>query len=250
MKQNKFNIIVPFYNVEKWVSYCVNSVANQSYSNYECYLIDDMSTDNTVNIIESLVADDNKFHVIRNQEKKYALKNIHDTLDQTDPNDNDIIVILDGDDWLAGDNVLEKLNNVYNLEKCWMTYGSYIEYPHRVRGKFASKISDHIIENKLYRESEWMASHLRTFRYKLWDKINTDDFIFSKSGKHVKAAWDLAFVYPMLEMAGNRAHYVKDILYVYNRANPLNEDKINHNIQLSEENEIRQKSKYALLEVL
>ena len=71
---------------------------------------------------------------------------------------------------------------------------------------------------------------------------------FSKTEKFYKAAWDLAFVFPLLEMAGKKAKYIKDILYVYNRQNPLNEDKINHKLQLSEEHEIRQKEKYILLE--
>lgn len=131
-----------------------------------------------------------------------------------------------------------------------MTYGSYAEFPKNVRGKFAKQISDYVINNNLFRESEWLSSHLRTFRYKLWDNIDKKDFISSQTGRYVKAAWDLAFVYPMLEMAGKRARYVKDILYVYNRSNPLNEDKVNHGVQLAEESEVRQKSKYSLLESL
>jgi glycosyltransferase involved in cell wall biosynthesis len=248
--ENNFKIVVPFYNVEKWITYCVRSIKSQSYKNYQCFLIDDISTDNTVEILKKEIEGHENFHLIQNKEKKFALKNIHDTLESTQPESRDIIVILDGDDWFAGPDVLSKLNNIYNSEDCWMTYGSYAEYPRNVRGKFAKKISDHIIDNNLFRESEWMSSHLRTFRYKLWDKIDKKDFIFSQTGKYVKAAWDLAFVYPMLEMAGHRAKYVKDILYVYNRSNPLNEDKINHGIQLAEESEVRQKQKYSSLESL
>ena len=159
-------------------------------------------------------------------------------------------MILDGDDWLASANVLEKLNDTYNAEDCWMTFGSYVEYPKNVRGKFAKKISDDIIDKNLFRESEWMSSHLRTFRHKLWEKIDKQDFVFSQTDKFYKAAWDLAFVFPMLEMAGQKAKYVKDILYIYNRSNPLNEDKINHNVQLTEEQEVRKKQKYSLLEEL
>ena len=66
-----------------------------------------------------------------------------------------------------------------------------------------------------------------------------------QTNRFVKAAWDLAFMFPMLEMSGDNAKYIKEILYVYNRTNPLNEDKINHNIQLGEESIIRKKEKYS-----
>jgi glycosyltransferase involved in cell wall biosynthesis len=250
MTENKFKIIVPFYNVEKWITYCVRSVKAQKYENYECILIDDISTDKTPEIIKKEIEGNDKFRLIKNTEKKYALKNIHDTLNLINPDEKDIIVILDGDDWLSSADVLSKLNDIYNLEDCWMTFGSYVEYPKNIRGKFAKKISDDVVDNNLFRESDWMSSHLRTFRYKLWEKINKQDFVFSETEKYYKAAWDLAFVFPMLEMAGGKAKYVEDVLYVYNRSNPLNEDKINHNVQLTEEQEVRKKQKYSLLEDL
>ena len=248
--KNNFIIVVPFYNVEQWITYCVRSVKAQKYDNYKCYLIDDISTDKTPEIIKKEIEGNDKFKLIQNTEKKYALKNIHDTLEMISPSDKDIVVILDGDDWLASADVLQKLNDTYNEENCWMTFGSYVEYPSNVRGKFARKIPSNIIDNNLFRESEWMSSHLRTFRHKLWEKIDKQDFVFSKTAKFYKAAWDLAFVFPMLEMAGPKAKYVEDILYIYNRSNPLNEDKINHNVQLTEEQEVRRKQKYSLLEDL
>ena len=236
--------------MKKWITYCIRSVKAQKYKNYKCYLIDDISTDKTSEIIKKEIKGNDRFQLIENVEKKYALKNIHDTLEMSSVNKKDIVVILDGDDWLASPDVLEKLNNVYNQDNCWMTFGSYVEYPSNIRGKFAKKIPNNVINENAYRQTEWMSSHLRTFRYNLWEKINKNDFIFSQSDKYYKAAWDLAFVFPMLEMAGEKAKYVNDILYVYNRSNPLNEDKINHGIQLSEEQEIRQKQKYSLLERL
>lgn len=248
--KNKFIIVTPFYNVQEWVRYCVRSVDRQKYDNYEHYLIDDLSTDQTCEIIEKEISKNNNIRLIRNTDKKYALKNIYDTLEDIKPDDNDIIVILDGDDWLANVNVLGRLDEIYNKEDCWMTYGSYMEYPSNTVGKFSKQIPDHVIEQKSYRKSPWMSSHLRTFRYKLWKNIDKEDFIYSQTGNFVKAAWDLAFVFPMLEMAGHRAKYVKDILYIYNRQNPLNEDKVNHPVQLSEEAEVRSREVYESREEL
>ena len=55
--------------------------------------------------------------------------NIYTMIQDMDASDDDVIVSLDGDDWLANDYVLKKLNEVYEREDCWLTYGSYIEYP-------------------------------------------------------------------------------------------------------------------------
>lgn len=243
-KKNKFIIVSPFYNVDKWIKYCIRSVKAQKYSNYHCYLINDISTDNSKNIIEQEIKNDDKFTLINNTVKKYALLNIYDTLTSHNIDDEDIIVMLDGDDWLASQNVFSKLNDIYNKEQCLMTYGSYVEYPSKLRGKFAKKIPDHIVKDNSYRQQEWMSSHLRTFKYKVWKQIKKEDFICAITNEFYKAAWDLAFVFPLLELAAGKAHYVDDILYVYNRQNPLNQDKVNHQAQLTEEREIRNKAKY------
>ena len=244
---NRFVIITPLYNVENWINLCINSVYKQSYKNYVHYLVDDISTDKSIEKIEKIIKDKDNFHLIKNQVKKYALQNIYDILNDNDINDDDIVVILDGDDWLASSSVLQRINDEYKKTDCLMTYGSYVEYPSLLRGKFSKRIPEHIIQQQSYRKNEWMSSHLRTFRYKLWKRIDKKDFINKHTDRFIKAAWDLAFVFPMLEMCGRRAHYIEDILYIYNRTNPLNEDKINHSLQLSEEDLIRSRKVYKQL---
>ena len=128
-----------------------------------------------------------------------------------------------------------------------MTYGSYVEYPSGDRGKFSRQIPDHIIESRSYRRSPWMTSHLRTFKHKLWRRIEKKD-LQNSEGKFYPMCGDFPVVLPMLEMSGKRSHYIDDVLLVYNRSNPANEDKLNHQLQLSIEAEIRAKPRYDLLE--
>ena len=47
-----FKIFIPFYNVEDWIIRTVRSVKGQDYKNFECILVDDMSTDNSIQILE------------------------------------------------------------------------------------------------------------------------------------------------------------------------------------------------------
>lgn len=59
-KNPRFSIVVPIYNVEKFLDQCITSVLSQSYDNYELILVDDGATDNSGKICDA-----------------YALKNDH-----------------------------------------------------------------------------------------------------------------------------------------------------------------------------
>jgi len=61
-------------------------------------------------------------------------------------------------------------------------------------------------------------------------------------------AWDLAFMFPMLEMAQERHCFISDILYVYNNDNPINDHKVDTPLQLSTDRYIRQKNRYSRID--
>ena len=240
---NHFKIIIPLYNVEKWIKICVRSVRAQTHTNFQCIILDDISTDNSVEVIKKEIANDDRFKLVVNSNKAFALKNIYDGIQLSNPSPEDIIVTLDGDDWFAGRDVLKKLNEFYNAEKCWLTYGSYAEYPSNVRGKFAKQIPIQVIESNSFRQHEWCSSHLRTFKYHLWDRIEKQDLL-DTDGNFYKMTWDLAFMFPMLEMAGHKSKFIRDIMYVYNIDNPLNDHKVDNSYQMSLERQIRMKDRY------
>jgi glycosyltransferase involved in cell wall biosynthesis len=238
-----YKIIIPFYNVNKWIKTTINSVKNQTYDNFECILINDMSTDQTEEIALRYINKDNRFKIINNLEKKYALQNYCLGIEASNPKQENIIINIDGDDWLHNSKVLEILNNYYEKNDCLMTYGSYNEFPNNNVGKYSKQIPNYIINNNLYRNYEWSSSHLRTYKYCLWNKIDKKDFLDS-SGQFYKITCDLAIMFPMLEMAGHKAKYIKEILYTYNITNPLNDHKLNDLFQIQIEKEIRSKPKY------
>ena len=121
-KQNHFKIITTFYNVEKWIHLAIRSIQLQEYKNFQCILVDDASTDNTVSVIEKNIKNDDRFILIKNSENVGALENIFNGINASSPEDEDIIVNLDGDDWFSGPNVLDRLNEEYQNKNCWMRY--------------------------------------------------------------------------------------------------------------------------------
>ena len=61
------SVIVPVYNVEKYVEKCVESIINQTYKNIEIILVDDGSTDNSGKIIDNISLKDNRIKVIHKE---------------------------------------------------------------------------------------------------------------------------------------------------------------------------------------
>ena len=243
-KGPKYYIISPFYNAERFIGRCINSLKRQKYNNFNCILIDDMSTDDSYNVAKRFIANDPRFKLIKNNKKCYALKNISDAIDASAANNEDVVVLLDGDDWLASGLTLSHLNTHYQDSDCWMTYGSYVMHPRGIKGPEPSAYSQDTIDNNTYRKDAWRASHLRTFRKKVWDKIDKKD-LQDADGNFYKMAYDQAIMLPLIEMSGERCKYLEDILHVYNKENPLNVDKIKAQEQVDTAKEIRSKKPYA-----
>src|SRR5699024_10834672 len=65
MKQNNLvSVIVPVYNAERYLYKCVKSILNQTFDQVEIILINDGSTDNSVEICQALAIEDNRIKVI------------------------------------------------------------------------------------------------------------------------------------------------------------------------------------------
>ena len=242
-----FRIITPFYNTEGFIGRTIYSLKRQNNKNFKCYMIDDCSDDRSPNIAALSTASDDRFELVQNLDKKYALGNIADTIGTIDDiDDEDIIILLDGDDWLPSNKTLSHLEMVYKSKDCLMTYGSYVYAPNGDKGVEPSEYPQSVIENNSFRTDQWRASHLRTFKYKIWKQINHDDL--KNENGYYKVAYDQAIMLPLLEMAAERAVYIPEVMHVYNRINPLNVDKIKQQEQFETAQEVRAKKPYQRLD--
>lgn len=61
------SVIVPVYNVEKYIRQCLDSIINQTYKNLEIILVDDGSTDNSGQICDEYAVKDNRIKVIHKE---------------------------------------------------------------------------------------------------------------------------------------------------------------------------------------
>ncbi|MEG0826017.1 MAG: glycosyltransferase family 2 protein [Bacilli bacterium] len=91
----KFSIIVPVYNVEKYINKCLDSILNQTYNNFEVIIVNDGTEDNSQIIIDKYCKNDNRFRTYKKQNtgladtRNYAIKFVT----------GDYILFLDSDDF-------------------------------------------------------------------------------------------------------------------------------------------------------
>lgn len=243
--KNSIKIITPFYNPGDFLEMCVNSIITQKYDNFKVIFMDDASTDGSW---DKLPHDHEKAICIRNDENLTALENIHKaTMEHCDP--DDIIVLLDGDDWFPTKRVLSYINDYYNEHDCWIMYGQ-AQWTNGMKG-IARPMPREVFNDM--RKHSFYISHIRTYRAGLYQKIQEQDESFScmkdKDGKFYRCTYDVAIMYPILEMAGfDKTKYNEKSLYIYNRDNPISDDKVRQGMQWQIHQEILKKPAFKKIE--
>jgi glycosyltransferase involved in cell wall biosynthesis len=224
-----FVFIVPSYNNQHYYKRNLDSIFSQTYPNYRIVFIDDASFDGTAELVRAYVTAKNqdfRFILLQNIQQLGSLANIHKGASLCKP--HEIIIILDGDDWLFDEKVLEKLNATYADEEVWVTYGQFVYYPSGAPG-WAAPLPPEVIANNAFRDHNWTTTHLRSFYAGLCHRIQLKDLMYK--GKFFPMAGDLALMWPILEMAGTHSRFIPDCLYVYNTENPINDEKKNKELQ-------------------
>ena len=234
---NKFHIVCTSFNNEKWTEACLSSILNQTYTNYQILFIDDCSIDNTYEIATEIAKDYDQLTVIKNKYRRRRAYNIMMFNDIIPKDNEDIITFVDGDDWLYDETILEKINNEYENNDYWMTYGQFVIWPLGNKTKtHGTKYSDDVINNNLFRQDIWRASHLRTFKWFLYKNINKND-IKDNNNNYYTMCEDLITSFACLEMSPKEKIGVIDyITYIYN-GDIENRNKIKNQYINDNENE-------------
>ena len=250
-------IVVPSYNNAQWYQLNLDSILAQNYTNYRVIYINDCSKDDTGKLVEEYLKkvnvdhrridfDDSKaqsinektklfsaqinneshfFTLINNINRSGALSNLYRAILSSD--DNAIIVTVDGDDWLIHPEVFSQLNKIYSSKSVWLTHGTLKEHPYG-NVSWCEPVPKHIIWENKFRSFK-CPSHLRTFYAWLFKSINLKDLLYEED--FFAMAWDMAIMYPMIEMAGERHAFIKEPNYVYNMENQINDNKVNAELQ-------------------
>lgn len=110
------SIIIPVYNRADLISFSLDAVLNQSYTNWECLIIDDGSTDDSVSVIQSYTTKDDRFKLFQQSDKKNKGANYCRNFGIKNAN-GDYFQFLDSDDYLFPQKIESQVIELLNYSK-------------------------------------------------------------------------------------------------------------------------------------
>ena len=213
-----FSVVCAAYNASKYAAKAVESVLKQSYLNWELILVDDGSTDETLDILRCYEMKDHRIKVLHQENMGQMIARMNGVKIAS----GDFIVFLDADDYLMDDCLFVLSNKMRFFEVCAFNanvisrepkLSKNIPYIGREEELEDSSILDYFFGNKL-------------FGY-LWMYCFKKDLILNSDARVEKYRYseDALFLFSILKNA-NRALVISDCLYTYN----LHSESITHTL--------------------
>lgn len=221
---------------------CAASIYAQDYDPLDVIIVDDCSDDERQ---RDLVRSTERFGwtAVLNDVNKGATCNIYEAIRSQDLAPDDVIVLVDGDDWLPDMSAVSRIMAVYEQDPdCWLTYGSYRSEPYDPSCPVAAPYPDEVIAERSFRQWSTNFNHPVTFKRLLFDQLTEEDLKLA-SGEWVPGLYDEAILYPLLECAADNHRFLEDVLYVYNSANSLSCNKVMQDRMVAAGAELRARPK-------
>lgn len=197
-----FSVLIANYNNGQYLQDALNSVFNQTYSNWEIIIVDDCSTDNSHELYNNYV-DDSRIHIYYNNKnygcgytKRRCVELAH----------GDICGFLDPDDTLEPD-ALETMVKIHvSDESLSMVYSRYNEVDEKLKFIRVSSQQRVMPKGTTFLEGNGGISHFVTFKTSAYKKTPGIDPTYLRAVDH-----DMYF---MLEEVGN-VKFIDKVLYNY-----------------------------------
>lgn len=166
-----FSFIVPIFNVEKYISRCIDSLVSQTYKNIEIILIDDGSTDESYNISYEYSVKDDRIKLFRKKNEGLSItRNLG-----IEKSTGDYIIFVDSDDYIESETCLKLIEL---LDKC----GTFPEI-------ISGQIIKHIGEEIIYKSNASRPNILLDTRIFLEEEIKMKNYIVPAVKYIVKKAF-------------------------------------------------------------
>lgn len=205
MKDIKFSIIIPVYNVERYIEQCIDSVLNQTYKNIEIILVNDGSTDNSGKICDTYSNNIDVKVIHQNNRglsdaRNTGIKNAH----------GEYIVFLDSDDYWNDIKFLENINNILSnkeFDLIGFGFSKFFEKNNKIVSRNYENYNDTDIDI-LIKENIFKAC--------AWDKIVKKSIIDSMNMKFESGYYseDIDWCSKLLVYCNNIYFYNKPV-YIY-----------------------------------
>lgn len=202
------SVIVPIYNVAPWLPRCLDSIVGQTYKNLEIILIDDGSTDNSLEICQTYGAKDTRIKIIH-QENKGVSAARNAGLDNAQ---GDFIMFVDPDDWLTLD-ACEKLLDTQQQTQTDVVMGNF----YYSRENSPNALAIEIKETSVLRIEKTVAlSLLFSCHCVVWAKLYRHSVLNnSRFNLEYKLGEDVDFLFQTIEKTHTFSFSPLPIYYYY-----------------------------------
>ena len=213
MGNELISIIVPIYNVENYLRMCLDSIQNQTYQNFECLLINDVSPDNSPDICREYVAKDARFHYFEKENGGLSSARNFGIERSTGA----YLTFVDSDDWLEHD-ALDRLYGALRKEGADISIGRYNCYDEsRCQYLFYDSNPDdslEVIDGKEIigreaveemRNGNWTVAYLKLFKRELLENL---PFPLGKIAEDTYWTWKVL-------LRASRVVYLNSYIYWY-----------------------------------
>jgi glycosyltransferase involved in cell wall biosynthesis len=216
-------------------------LVNQLDDAYDVCVVDDNSSDRKMRDIVTEYAENWGWEYILQDERRGAMYNQVKAIERLDPDPEDVIVWVDGDDRLAHNNVLTNLRHYYRDDTV-LTFGNYDTDPPDPACPEVRDFPPETIHDLSYRKHAldgrgMFFNHLRTVKFHIFDQLCDADFK-DRRGKWFTTNCDTAVMIPCLELARGKHKVIDEVLLTYTsdgeqadwRVRPKEVDKNNQEI--------------------
>lgn len=143
----KFSVLVANYNNGKFFRTCYDSIIAQTYTNWEVIILDDRSTDNSLEIIKNIIGEDSRFKIFENTENSGVGITKSKLIELAD---GDICGFVDPDDAITS-NALSSSIKVFEKNKdVVLTYTKFAKCDENLQPLQVPKIAQQVINNSPY----------------------------------------------------------------------------------------------------
>ncbi|MFA7019229.1 MAG: glycosyltransferase [Sphaerochaetaceae bacterium] len=204
----KISIIVPVYNVEKYIQRCIDSILAQTFTDYELILVDDGSPDRCGEICDDYAKKENRIVVIHKKNGGVsAARNAG-----LDVARGEYLGFIDGDDYIAHDMYEKLLQACIENNADIATCGRYNVYENKITPRFSFEgsliwSSKEAIESLLARDNIGSSVCDKLFNRKLFEKIRFP----------VEQYYEDIIIMPQLLFVANKIVHIGESKYYYNR---------------------------------
>lgn len=206
-------VIVNCGPCEEWIGHCLTSLRSQSWRDWEAFVTVDACGDRTYQQAQDVARYDSRISITRNEGQHFSMRNLMGGIARSNAAPEDIIVIVDGDDWLLHDDSLRIIARTYAEERCWLTYGSWVSNMAATPGRWPGYPDDAYN----FRSLPWLGTAIRTWKKWLWDLVDPADFR-DRRGEFFRVVEDVAAMFPMMEMSTvRRIRHIAEPILFYNR---------------------------------